>query len=105
MDPVLVVISLVLPLLVSFAKQSGWDDRINHAIALAVYILWAFGYTFYYNGFTDLKLFLVNFATTLVVGTVTYQMILKPFGIDDALTHATTLPGQHAPEEDVVIEG
>lgn len=99
------ILGLVVPFLVTIVKQSGFDDRVNHAIALGVYAAWAVGTTLVTSGFGDPRLFLVNFATTLVVGTVTYQTIMKPFGLDDKLTAATTLPAFQPPQEDVVIEG
>jgi len=96
------VLSLFLPLLVTLVKQSGWDDRVNKLIALAVYLAWALIVTVAAGDFS-VPGFLQTFAITLTTGTIAYQMIWKAFGIDDALTAVTSI--KKAPEEDVVVEG
>lgn len=95
------VLSLFLPVLVSIVKQSGYDDRVNKLIALAVYIAWAVVVTLAVGGEFNFVTFLNNFVTTLVTGTIAYQMIWKSFGFDDALTDATSF--RKPIEEDVEV--
>ena len=102
MDTANAILSLFLPLIVSFFKQSGFDDRVNRAIALVIYLVWAAIVTVALGDFTIQGL-LANFATTLVAGTIAYQMIWKAFGIDDTLTNVTSF--RKAPEEDVIVTG
>lgn len=102
MDSANAILSLFLPLIVSLVKQSGFDDRVNRLIALGVYIIWAAFVTVALGDFT-VQGFLSNFVTTLVAGTIAYQMIWKAFGIDDVLTGVTSF--RKAPEEDVIVTG
>lgn len=100
-------LALLVPFIISLIKQSGFDDRINRLIAVGCYVAWAVIVTLG-NGVSGGDLatwiiaFLNNFAATIAVGTVTYQLILKQFGIDDALTAATSFVKSPIVDEEVL---
>jgi len=103
-------LGFIVPFIIMLVKQSGFDDRTNRLIAVACYVVWAVVVTIATTGLAIgddpaawIATLLNNFAATIVVGTVTYQLILKQFGIDDAVTNATSLV--KAPTMDEVIEG
>jgi hypothetical protein len=98
-------LSMLVPFIVSFAKQSGFDDRVNRIIAIWVYAVWAALVTLSTAGAASPAEFLNNFAVTITVGSATYNLILKQFGIDDKLTEATTPSRWKPPVEDEVEVG
>lgn len=104
-------LALFVPLIVSLVKQTGWSDRTNRIIAIAVYVVWAVAVTVAQIGFnledlpTWIVTFLNTFAVTITIGTVTYQLILKQFGIDDTLTSVTSVVKSPVVEEVIETEG
>lgn len=98
-------VALIIPFVVSLAKQSGFPDNINRLIALAVYASWAALTTLSTYGAAEPLVFLNNFAVTITVGSAMYTLVLKQFGIDDKLTELTTLGRWKGPEEDEVEVG
>lgn len=103
-------LGFIVPFIIMLVKQSGFDDRTNRLIAVACYIVWAVIVTVATTGLNigdDPSAWIVtllnNFAATIVVGTVTYQLILKQFGIDDKITEVTSVV--KSPVLDEVIDG
>jgi len=111
MDTANAVLSFFLPLVISLVKQAGWDDRVNDLIAVLMYFAWAVivvvasGALANVSDFWEgVKIFGTYFVTTLVAGTVAYQMIWKAFGIDDQLSLKTSVV-KPVDEDVVVTEG
>lgn len=103
-------LGFIVPFIIMLVKQSGFDDRTNRLIAVACYVVWAVIVTVATTGLdfaTDPSAWIIallnNFAATIVVGTVTYQLILKQFGIDDKITEVTSVV--KSPVLDEVIDG
>lgn len=102
-------LGFIIPFIIMLVKQSGFDDRTNRLIAVACYVIWAVIVTVATTGLNigdDVAGWIVtllnNFAATITVGFVTYQLILKQFGIDDAITNATSF--NKSPIVDEVVE-
>lgn len=91
LDPVLVIIGLLLPLVVSVAKQTGWGDRTNSIVAIIVYIVAAGLWLVYNHVPITLEDITANAVVLTTIGLMAYKMFYKALGIDPVVTEKTSI--------------
>ncbi len=90
-DPAIILIGAILPLIVALAKQTGWDKRTNSVVAIIVYALAVFLYMVQHQIPFTLEAFSENAAAITSIGFVAYKMFWDALGIDAAVTEKTTV--------------
>lgn len=99
-NPAFVLLSFLMPVIVSLVKQSGFADNVNALIALAVYV----GAGILAAAWSGVALTVENMVplctTAVIVGTAAYQLFWSRIGkdspdgwisIDDQLTRVTSV--------------
>lgn len=97
-NPALIIFSLILPLLISFVKQAGWNSSVNSLIALICYVVVGVAATVVSGEELNLENAVQLIGLVTVFGTVAYNLFWKNFGssteggasFEDRLTEATS---------------
>jgi len=97
----------LIPILIAFIKQSGFDRKWNAWVAIGIYVVWT-AVSLYLGlrgveGPITPEVFITSFVTAAVTGFVTYELILKnlPGDAEQALENKTSIV--KGPETDEVI--
>ena len=80
LDPALVFLGLILPVVVAFCKQAGFSQQINSIIALLVYIAAAVIYMAYNHIDFTLESVTTNATVLTITGLTAYKMFWDAIG-------------------------
>lgn len=90
-DPTIVLVGAILPLIVALCKQTGWDKRINSVVALVVYIIAVVLFMVQRQIPFTVEDISQNAAAIVGIGFVAYKMFWDALGVDAAVTEKTTV--------------
>lgn len=74
-DPTLIFLGLLMPLIVAFAKQSGFSKTVNSIIALVVYVAACGLWLVQRNIPITLESLTTNAAALTIIGYTAYKMV------------------------------
>lgn len=90
-DPALILIGAILPLIVAIAKQVGWPKEVNSVVALVVYIVAVVLYMLNHQIPFTVDAISQNAAVIFAIGFVAYKMFWDALGIDQKVTETTSV--------------
>jgi len=98
-NPAFLLFSAISPLLISFAKQSGWSRQVNALVALVCYVVVGLVAALLSGEPLTLENATALIAVATVVGSAAYHLVWDNLGasndlqlsLDDRLTEATSV--------------
>lgn len=90
-DPTIILIGAILPLITALFKQSGLTKEANSVIAIAVYVGACLLYMVQQQIPFTIEAFSQNAAAIFGIGFIAYKMVWDALGVDASLTAATSI--------------
>jgi hypothetical protein len=96
----LMVVSFVLPPVISVIQQTRWSARVQSVVAFVVYLIVAAVWALL-NGIFTAASFVVAALVVFVIAGNSYKLLWKPTGIASAIEAATPLADKFVPDTTV----